>query len=226
MSWKKFFKLPSPVELGMSKVNALALTKAQGNPNWEDWDAKVKKLHPIKYFVLRTVYMWIRVKIIRPLSDFWYFFKSKTFSKQHFLDLRQPKNEFQTDEYRYGYCDIPEKMLFAWFNLLDDYLNKEKPWDPITSYTLQQINIDPVLQEQYNHLQEAKSILNWWKVERKDYFKGINEIISLVQQKDNKLSEIEKEDLLTFYYNLETFMNEKEDEMLARIIKIRKSLWT
>src|SRR5690606_13896184 len=109
MNWDKFVKLPTQVHLSISQFNALALTSSPGNPGWDDGNIKVKIMHPIYYFVLQTVYMFVRIKFIRPLSDFWYFLKSITINRQHILDLRQPKNESHIDEYRYGYVAISEK---------------------------------------------------------------------------------------------------------------------
>lgn len=231
---KKLFTLPGPRELGMSKYDALqskSLSPDAQGPTWEDWHAKVKELYPIKYWFLETVRNFITYnvwwKISKPIAKLYHFLVSHIIPsrKYHLLDLRQPYNEDYIDHYRYGWIDVPEKMLYALFNLLGDYLNKESPVDLTEYYSKEHIESDPSLKQQYNNLCEAKAIYMWWTTERKlaykEYYDLLHQWSSV--RKENKTF---AEELFVKLTNKESAIEEKTEEMIARLMKIRKSLWT
>src|SRR6185369_1844514 len=167
---RKLLKLPSPADLGWSEYNALPSrewTPDCEGPTWEDWHVEVKKLHPIKYFIAETMGDFLRYKIwlrfTRPFTKAHYWFVSHFIPSRryHMLDLRQEGG------YRYGWNDVPEKMLYAMFNLLGEYLNKEEPHDLTQWHTREEINADAGLKAQQDAIDEARAIYEWWIVGRK-----------------------------------------------------------
>lgn len=234
---RKLFKLPSPVDLGRSKHNALPLKEFSPECKdycWEDWNDEVKQLHPVKYWISETFGDFIRYKIWLPIwrpienARYWFVSHFVPSRRYHFLDLRQPCKSGEIsnfDCYRWGWQDVPEKMLYAMFNLLGEYLKKEEPADLIKWYSIEDINADPCLKSQYEALNEAKAIYHWWTVERK-----------LELEKDSKLlhswSEAKKsmdpntKELWDKLQESGKVQEEKIDEMLIRLLKIRRNLWT
>jgi hypothetical protein len=231
LALRKFLKLPSPQELGRSEYNALPsrdFTPDETGYCWEDWHEEVKALHPIKYWIAETAGDFLRYKVWfplkRPVEKLRYWFVSHVIPSRryHMLDLRQPNG------YRYGWQDVPEKMLYAMFNLLGEYL-KEEPYDLTTNYTIEQINADAGMKHQHEQLQEAKAIHHWWTVTRheeervhQDLLHRWCELRKIKEKRDSgeadKVFEVMKND--------EEDQEKKLDEMIARLMKIRRSLWT
>lgn len=227
--WKKLVSLPSPRELGWSKHNALEDAEFSPNPRgktWQDWHAHVKQLHPTKYFIVETLPKWFRYKIYwpikRPIEKAHYWFVSHFIPSRryHMLDLRQPGG------YRYGWQDVPEKMLYAMFNLLGEYLNGEQPVDLSDWHTEAQIEADPGMKMQQNSLNEARAIYHWWNVGRKAEEKAISDKQHewWLHRKDQKSTQAEA--LFKELKEMEEAYENKTDEMIARLMKIRRTLWT
>jgi len=167
--WRKHFGLPTVIELGWSDHNALEMAEFSDEPKgktWEDYYAHMKQLYPFRYFINETLpdflkhKIWWRFSI--PAEKLRYFLVSHLIPSRryHMLDLRQKNG------YRYGWSDTPERMMYAMFNLLDQYITKEEPYDLTESYSKEEIDADTALTIQQNNLIEARTIHHWWTVER------------------------------------------------------------
>lgn len=232
---RKLFKLPSPVDLGWSKTNALESAFFSDEPKgktWEDWHATVKEMHPIKYWFAETAPDFIRfniwLPIKRPIADAHYWFVSHFVPSRryHMLDLRQscPKGSKQ-ECYRYGWQDVPEKMLYAIFNLLGEYLNEEQPVDLALHYTHKQIEADIALKAQQEAFEEANAIYHWWTKTRHEE-NALSEQL-LDEWLSAKKNKAENRDYIRTRYLTQERMNEaKVEEMVTRLMKIRRTLWT
>jgi hypothetical protein len=146
------------------------------------------------------------------------------------LDLRQPcrKDDINNyDCYRYGWIDVPEKMLFAMFNLLDQFIKHEIK--NLYCPSEEDIIKEPGLQSQRDLYFEILAIHKWWFEERLD----------LIKNKDKRLHEWcearkDKEkrqngECDTLFKNMqkhEEDLETKLDEVISRLMKIRRSLWT
>ncbi len=225
---KRIFKLPSPKDLNMSPYNALpcrAFTPDCDGPTWEDWEEKVKKMHPVKFWFSKTLDDFLEYKLwipfTRPIIKFYDYivYNFVPSKKYHLLDLRQPKNKYNVDNYKYGWRDVPDKMLYAMFNLLGDYLNKEKPHDLTKFYSRDQINADAGLKMQQDALDEAREIYRWWCEDRKI---AISEHNALLEKWGDNRNYISLDEL----NEKEKIIDQKTDEMVLRLIKIRRTLWT
>lgn len=230
---RKFLKLPSPVDLGWSEYNALPSkdwTPNCAGPTWEDWHVEVKKRHPIKYWIAETASDFLRFKIWfpikKPFSKAYYWLTSHLIPSRryHMLDLRQPGG------YQYGWQDVDSRMLYAMFNLLKEYF-KEEPYDLSKDYSIEEINADPGRKTQYEHLQEAKAILHWWEVSRIEDAKARDDLLhqwSKLRKATKALpgSDETVDKMWAVLQNAEQDDDKKEDEMIARLMKIRRTLWT
>lgn len=231
---RKLLKLPTPVDLGWSKTNALALEDFNHHPDsktWEDWHRTVKEMHPIRYWIAETAADEIRYSVIsffRPLETLRYWFVSHFIPSRryHMLDLRQPRMKGDKNSgYRYGWQDVPEKMLYAMFNLLGEYLNKEQPVDLTLYYTHEQIEDDPHLKAQQKVFEEANSIYYWWTKTRHEENAHCDKLLNDWYEA-HKNKEDSKDELHTLLENQEKLNEEKIDEMISRLVKIRRNLWT
>jgi hypothetical protein len=240
LSLRKLLKLPSPKELGISESNALPMrdfTPWEKGACWEDYYDLLKKKYPIRYFISETAPDFFRNKIyypfISPIVDCYDWLRYHLIPKRryHFLDLRQPcgNDDIKNiDCYKYGWCDVPEKMLYAMFNLLKEYFD-ENPFDLRTRYTDEEINADPGLKTQQEYYDEAKAILYWWQVQRKQDKLKMDQLLH--KWSDCRSDDTSPNDSETKFHYLqlrhaELNFDEKTDEMIARLMKIRKGLWT
>lgn len=230
--FRNFFKLPGPKDLGKSISNyalpSRMFTPENKNYSWEDWHDEVKKLHPIKYFFVETLFKFIRNNIWytvkSPFENAYYWTVSHLIpsKRYHMLDLRQPADD-ECDSYRYGWIDIDNRMLYAIFNLLNQFVEHEisNTYFP----TWEDIKKDPGLQSQRDFVLEVRAIHEWWNVDRKMESKVKRDLLSAWSQaRQNGLPNTNK--LWTELQQSEIDFESKTDEMIARLMKIRRKLWT
>ena len=231
--FKKIFKFPSPKELGLSKSNYLPLRKLTPEVDsfsWEDYDDYIKNNYPIKYFLLETIFNFIKYKIYYkiyfPIHKVYYFLICHIFNskKYHLLDLRQPNNERSVDHYRYGWIDIPEKILYANFNLLKEFIENSNNIN-FENFSEEELKNDPGIRQQKFVLDEAREIYTWWKVERKKDLYIIENLYNDYLNATNSKNMILKNEINSIIKAKESSVDYKTDDMLQRLLKIRKGLW-
>jgi len=96
--------------------------------------------------------------------------------------------------------DRDQLMLFACFKLLVDYVEKEKPFDHF-DYDWSE--------ESRKRGDEIKALYDWWKTERAAEHKAVEKL-------EDRFERVERRWAL----------EEKDDQMLRRLIEIRRHLWT
>jgi hypothetical protein len=237
--FNKWFKIPGPADLGMSENNNAMgsdLFPQDGIETWENYYARVQKEYPVRFFFASILpgflrHIWRRVAT--PVEDAIYWFKCHTLTSHrfHLLDLRQPrqsKDVVNYDCYRYGWCDVPEKMLYAIFNLLGEYL-EEGPHDLTQWYSREEINADAGYKSQQDAIEEARAIHHWWLVTRKEeraaHDKKLSEWSDL-QHNDKTRHNGEADKAFKELDQIKDANEAKIDEMIARLMKIRRTLWT
>lgn len=229
---KKIIHLPTPVELGQSERNALPYDE-EDEYSWADYHKEVKESYPVKYFLAHTIpHLW-RVKVSMNIDHFFYWLKSVTYKKYHLLDLRQPKNDDHIDNYRWGWLDECDQLIYANFNILVNYYEGVKNCKYSYDATdegiakLEKEFNDPEdigIESQIHMLKEVKDLRQYWVIDRKnstreidrlrtDWYKNRNEDKKTGNERWNKLNKAEED-----FYN-------EEEEMLIRLIKIRRGLW-
>ena len=219
----KLFKLPSPVELGKATHNALPFRDLPFNTpkdkyTWEDWLEEVKRDYPVRYFFNRVLPHFIR-SLSDPFVYVYNFLKYNLVPKHryHILDLRQPKT--QCDNYRWGYTDIVERILFANFNLLNQFVELELD-EPIETKiaNLQKLIEETkdddereVLTKELELYKEVSCLYDWWNYLRKAEYEE-KEILSNIDKKK--------------WIEADQKFDEKEQKMFMRLSEIRRFLWT
>lgn len=221
--------MPGPKDLGKSDSNYALPSREFGAEDgaycWEDYYEEVKEKFPVKYFFSKELPDFLRFKlwfpVANPISRFYYWTVSHIIPSRryHMLDLRQPNG------YRYGWQDVPEKMLYAIFNLLGEYL-KENPYDLTTHYTAEEIEADANMKSQQHYLNEAKAIHHWWIVERELEIKNHSELLSIWYKLHQNKEKSGADKAHKILKKSEKALEVKTNKMIARLMKIRTGLWT
>ena len=209
LEWKDLFRLPSRRDLGMSNRGSRKFSDITGVSAYED---KLNELYPVRYFLAYTLPKFVQRKIIRNLSDFHYYIKCHVIPSHrfHILDLRQPHSKVNDiDYYSHGWMDVSDRMLLANFTLLSHFVEGEL--DSVQCPSLEEIaakegDEKTFLLESRKEYFEIVDLYRWWKEDRK---------IEAVQVKKAM-----KEDSKRWIV-LDKLFNDKEEEMLIRLIKIR-----
>jgi hypothetical protein len=198
------------------KPSALAVSWMKNPPGtltWEQWEKDTKAKFPFKYFVFEDVpdYVW---SMNRKVSDFLYHIKSVTYKKQHLLDLRQPKGSWQ--EYKYGFRDKVNTIVYANFNILCEFVEKEYNGrhdihQHIEELKAEKDQYDPT--PQINFLEKVLELYDWWKVELPKKGKELEEVL---------MSDIENNE----YFDKEHALDLEINEKLKEIIDNRLFFWT
>lgn len=224
--------LPGPNELKMSTSGGLELRKFSPDAKgfcWEDYYEIVKILFPIRYFIAIVIGDFlgdIWFKISYPFIKFYKWFSAHVIpsKKHHLLDLRQPGLMYtDCDAYSYGWADVPNKMMYAMFNLLQEYLDSD-PYDVSEDYSIEEIENDPGMKVQYNVLMEAKAVMHWWKVTRKAKHKKSLEMLNIWSDLRDEGYSIEAQKAFREMNKFDEECDREEEEMLIRLIKIRRNL--
>lgn len=175
---------------------------------WEDWKRDMKQIKPIRYFYFETCSNFFN-KIVYKLRNFIYYMKSNTYKKQHFLDLRQPK--YSQLEYRYGYCDVRQKMIYANFNLLCEFVEKSYNgvWDIQKRINWLTEN-HPYCVEEISFLNKAIDLYHWWKIDVQNKYRELH-------------SASNKSEILC---DVEDSLEKEITQKLIEIISLRENFWT
>lgn len=200
--FEKWLKLPQPPQ-------ALPMRCLTGGDQycWEDYYADLKNKYPIRYFIYETIplyyarWVWSDVSHA-PLQKLIYWLKCHILPsyKFHLIDIRQSKQD--GDRYEYGWIDTDQKLVLACKKLFMEYVEKE-----LEGHFPE---IEGSCGEYY---QEIKTIYNYWKVERPSWQAKIN----TMRQNENSYILVDAE---------HQAFEQKETEILNKIIELRGGMWT
>lgn len=196
---------------------------------WEDYYVDLKKTYPIQYFFACTIADYFKfnvwIPITRPIKNAWYWLKCHIVPshRYHMLDLRQ------SNGYQYGWTDIDSRLTYANFNLLNKFVKDEI--DNFYCPSLEECNDEyhgASNKTQRDTYFEILSIHNWWNVERFSEEKKVDELLHDWHDRKHKqkLFDDETDRLFKEHLDAQDQLLEKETQMLIRLIKVRKSLWT
>lgn len=194
--WKKPYALPSK-RFG-SEAN---------DYTWEDWTEETSKKYPLRYFFHETMMNKIDSTLHR--IDRAYYEAKAFVLKYHMLDLRQPKGS--PFDYRNGYRDIVEKIIFANFNLLCTFVEKELGGVEKATEFLEQIKKHSDAKEQAEHLTKTLALYSWWKNEMPKMYDDVYNSTVV--------------DYIAYGKKLEEF-EELINAKLKEVIDLRRGLWT
>lgn len=235
MTLWKIVKLPTPFELGWSddpNLNALPMrdfcSPGDKTPTWEDWEEKMQKEYSFRYFLVESLPRWMYRHIVQPLKDakYWAVCHFVPSHRYHMLDLRQPLKKGgieNIDTYRWGWIESDNQMLYAIFNIFNDFVEHQFKHHYCPSE--EDVQTEPYLLQTRNLHLEIKAIHYWWNVER-----------CRMQNIQDKLlhdwSEARRNDTSAVHqlwdelHKGDQAFDDKTDEMIMRLMKIRRSLWT
>ena len=214
--WRRnILHLPKPTDTGSTSNVALSME------DWNIYEEFLQFKYPIRYFLGYSIWRKIINPIKRLCSNGYWWIRHHTINRYHYLDLRQPKfrNGLPNwDAYSYGWRDRDQIMLYAMFNVLCQFVEKELHYQWA----------DEILKEFHNHYNaqmEMKALYQYWTMERNAVASAKDVALSKWYNTTLKTGQKEEE-LYQEYTQLEREFQDREDEMCMRLLKIRKYLWT
>jgi hypothetical protein len=190
--------------------------------SWEDWHARMKLQRPVRFFLMETM--------PNTVSSWWsrmnrgmYWLKSVTYKKRHLLDLRQPKDAPRVHWYRYGFCDIVNRMPYAMFNMLSDYVEKELSGVEKAAAWIDELKQNDGPEHQIHTMEEALRIYHWWKVERIDKLKALD---AMLDDWHKKRSSSESPELNAKLHEAEEAFEKELNDHMKALVDIRQGMWT
>lgn len=232
----KWLRVPSPVDLGRAKHNALPM-HGIGNPNnsytWEEWREEVQTKHPVRYFFFETIPLWFSVKIKMPIQEAIYWTKCKLFKKYkfHLIDIRNTNYKHDSlGKYTYGYVDPLNKILYASFAILSKHVETA---DSGPKFQIQWLKEElakndneihgsrAALEKKIADYQTILDLYEWWNVTRPILLKKCDDALISDSKKSNK-------DVLEKYKDsnaADEQLEKEECDALKRLADIRMYLW-
>lgn len=222
--WWRMVSVPSKKDMPV----ALPIDGLPGDDGytWQDWHRDARTEYPLRHFISEQ----LPASFKRAKKIFWndpvYYLTShlRPSRRYHLLDIRSRENK-----YSYGWMDTPERLLYASFALLVQFVEDEYPgyvdWDED--------------EESRRVRDEFIALYKWWKEERpsahaendgrflgtgsrksrlKRIFEPVGRSVNL-KGSWRETSGIE-------HLNKSDELKKKDDEMLRRLIEIRHFLWT
>jgi hypothetical protein len=164
-----------------------------------------KPRHELKYKIQglwRDAWGW------KPL----YWLRCKTFTRYHIINISGQ------DGYKWGWIDRDHAMYLACFKLLTEFVELEDPTVGLRTEVDYRGDLDekewlefhrPSIIPQLEREVEVRALYNWWKAARKQEWDACYALKRGTEMYD-EMNRLE----------------EKDEEMLMRLMKVRRSLWT
>ena len=175
--------------------------------------------HPLKESRWDKFYWFLYGIFVRPFSAAHYYLRQRFINKLYLIDTKLDRGK---------YYDTDSRMLYGMMSLLCQYIEIEKPMESIN------------WMDEENHFCVYFSMMDayiWWK-NYENRTKEIDRALDTwyASEKKNKnddwLANINKpqskdsEKLFKHLHELEAQLEKEEEEMLVRLVRIRKYLWT
>lgn len=200
---KKALSLPKPKTLGFKSNYAMGMRDfglQPGQECWEDYYEICKDEYPVRYFLNKTLLRWFGRKwnLIKDFKyEVLYLFHPKY--RYHVLSLAQPLG------YDRGWIDADTQILYANFNILVNFVEAEFGGvDKLREHIDWYIEKGEPLWAK-NH-KELLDLYLYWKFDRLPYYQ-----YKYHAAPDRSYEQREEDD-------------NKEDEMLCRLIKARRGM--
>lgn len=227
-SLKKWMRLPNPVELGRASYNALPIRDLPG-PNedaytWEDWKEEVTEKYPVRFWLTYTFVRSVINPVRRKVKAAWYWLTCHVLPSRrfHLLDLRSPGPGIT---YSYGWMDMAEVIQYACFVALRKFVEGEQPVDP-TSWATPEQFADPTsgLAEQKAKHDEVMALYEWWMRGRLQEEHEEGRLFQETRRFDRR--SVEYRAAVDAWLGYREWLDTRADEMLHRVISVRRYLWT
>lgn len=152
--------------------------------------------------------------------------------RRHMLDMRN-----KLHGYPGGYIDPSEQIFYANFAILKNFVEREKPFDvydlKIVDGKVTSSEQGPPEQDLY--YQELYDLYNWWTVGRQNENAAVAELGAKVQYHSEpteidpihgQLFSLKWTGPFNEWIKASDIFEARDQEMLERLIKLRKHLWT
>lgn len=204
--WKRI-EPPTPVALPMKGFcNDDAYT-------WDDWKRDTRRDYPFRYWLTHTFpqFFWPMQRIVK---DTWYWVQCHTLPSYrfHMLDLRNPGPGI---DYTHGWLDRDTVMLYAAFTCLRQFVEREEPEDPAVWST----DDGTDWSEHKKRHDEVMALYDWW-------MRGRLEDIVAEDRAFDVYDADKSEDTFKAWTDARQLVEDREQEMLIRLVKVRRYMWT
>jgi hypothetical protein len=215
---KNPFALPGPETLGHhSALPSREFSPETTDYTWEDYYEEMKKTHPIRYFINHGIKEF--TYSLYPIKSFLYKVMCHIHPKYkfHWLDLRDKYGP--AGGYTYGYMDPQEQLGYAAFAVLVSFVEKEAPW--LKTYPVREPEHSDWWYATYVELHE---LYNWWTVQRKAEYEADDQLYDQYKVLDK--NDPNYKVLQEAWMDSRNRQDKKLNEMLVRLIAVRKGMWT
>lgn len=174
--------------------------------------------------------LWDKFRNSQPI----YWLRTHTIDRYHIIDIRG------MDGYKWGWIDRDHAMYLACFKLLCDFVEQEDPG--IGLRTLADYGIiagspeEDAIQSQLVSEREIRAIYDWWKTTRNQEKEACERLLDGVDLswkkmwkkcEDGNYEFVRTEDPRWDRYSAEhDRLEAKDEEMLMRLMAVRRKLWT
>ena len=198
------FHVPEPVPGG-----ALPFKWSTNNPEdftWEDWEKRAQANYPLRFWLSKNVLpeIWRAHRVLWKTPLYW--LRTHTVHRYHIIDMRYPKNG-----YKWGWIDRSEAVMFAAFATLVDFVENEYPG--LVDWSYHQAEHD-----------EFMALYRWWTKERAEehaaYERFSDEVLHGWPDRQPKPDDRARMN------EMSEALEAKDQEMLHRLVEVRRILWT
>ena len=246
ITWHRFPKDRTPLERFLRKFYLPDLPwSALQMEQWDRHERLMKAWFPIRWFFFDSIPNVWRRRISGPWSRFKDWFRYRIFDRYHVVVI----------DTKPGYMDPDERMLRANFQILTDFVEielasfhrvsqeadsnvawwkrarklfrrnrRQRHRDPESGIAYLDWEIADTGGHQAHAAAEKKDLYLWWTVERPNRFDLYTD--PHLGWKENDANDDFLKHDYTLVHNCEAIYEEQDQEMLIRLMKIRRSLWT
>lgn len=187
---------------------------------WEKWRDKMAEKYPVRYFFFYTIPNsvgdFFRYNIVRPLHDAKWALMHRFYPK-HQYHILKPRS------LKPGYYDSDTRILHACMDELSEFVewNKRNDWIDWSG--------DDKHKRAYS---EMKAIYKWWNKDRATMEEKSGEMLRRWHDAYNKDGGFDgkrtkkTKKLSDEHHRLEDLIVSTDEEMLIRLMKIRRFMWT
>ncbi len=154
----------------------------------------------------------------------WYWIRTHTYNRYHIIDIRGADGE-----YKWGWIDRDHAMFLACFKLLTEFVERETPEIGINETPLETYGVEDgdesleYIKAQIARHEEVRALYDWWKTGRK---KEHDECAALADKLPEPVGLRYSGPKWDEWRKKEEELEQKDEDMLMRLMAIRRSLWT
>jgi hypothetical protein len=174
---------------------------------WETWHDETKSKFPVQYFIKRELPLLWHRHVVSNLSHAWYFIRCHIWNRYHMVSLAN-----KATGYKWGWIDRDSAILYAAFNIFQDFCEKEKGLKNL------------LFQYEYSADEESKRVYEtavelyeWWVNggREKDY-----------KESKRLMKEADESGDMEAWLKAYNFSDTRDNEQLIKLVSIRGYLWT